>query len=251
MLMNLKLSRPLAVIDLETTSADVKTGRIVEYCMMRVFPSGASDRILARINPGVPIPPAATAIHRITDADVADCPRFRDVADSLYLFLEGCDLCGFNAISFDLPVLLTEFSRAGLRFGLAGRRVIDPMKLYHAREKRDLAAALKFYCGRDHDGAHGAEADVLATIAVLDGQVERYDDLPDEFDALHAAIVDPAAADISGCFRREGEELIFTFGKHAGKPLRQIAALKPDYLEWMLNQDFLDDTKDLVIAHLR
>ena len=178
MLKNIVLQRPLAVIDLETTGIDPKVDRIVEVSVLKLALRGDPDHRTRRVNPGVPIPPEATAVHGITDDDVVDCPTFRAVAPGLARYLDGCDLAGFNILKYDLRLLATEYIRAGVGFRVAGRKVIDACHIFHRREPRDLTAAYKFYCGLDHDGAHGAAADVLATLAVLDAQVSRYDVLP-------------------------------------------------------------------------
>ncbi len=160
MFKNLVLSRPLAFIDLETTGTDVQTDRIVEIGVLKVFPDGRKDARCRRINPGIPIPESATAIHGITDSDVAGEPTFEVVALRLLKFLDGCDLCGFNLKRFDLKLLIAEFNRIGCDFPRDGRSIIDPLEIYHDRERRDLSTAVQFYCGRDHEGAHCASADV-------------------------------------------------------------------------------------------
>ncbi len=246
MLKHLSLERPLAVIDLETTGTDPKTDRIVEISVLKIYPDGRREHKTRRLNPGMPIPPEAAAIHGITDADVAGEPRFRDVAAGLLAFLDGADLCGYNLKRFDLRLLYAEFARAGLALNLERRAIIDPFEIFQAFERRDLTAALRFYCGRDHDGAHGAAADVLATVEVLDAMVAHYEELPRSVAGLHQHFKDPNSVDSSGSFVRVGGELRFNFGKYRGQPLETVAATKPDYLEWMLAQDFFDDTKSLV-----
>lgn len=246
MLRNLTLSRPLAVIDLETTGIDPKADRIVEISILKLAPGQAPDHRTMLINPGVPIPAEATAVHGITDADVAGEPAFSEYAPSVVEFLEGCDLCGYNLRRFDLKLLMAELKRAGQSLALAGRAVVDPLAIYHEREKRDLAAALRFYCDRDHDGAHGAAADVLATVAVLDAQVLRYGDLPRTVADLHALYTDPVAVDFEGCFTRVDGAVVFAFGKYKGQTFDNILTTRRDYLSWMLGQDFYEDTKAVV-----
>ncbi len=246
MLTHLQLQRPLAVFDLETTGTDPATDRIVEYSVLRLAPGGRSDLRTQRVNPGRPIPPEASAVHGIYDRDVADLPRFEAVAGELLAFLDGCDYCGFNIKKFDLRVLSVELSRAGLSLPLQGRAIVDPLEIFHHFEKRDLSAAVRFYCGREHAGAHAAEADVLATLAVLDAQLAKYADLPRTTAGLHVHFRDPNSVDADGRFAKVGGELRFTFGKYRGQPLDEVARTKPDYLEWMLKQDFFDDAKALV-----
>jgi DNA polymerase-3 subunit epsilon len=251
MLKNIRLDRPLAVLDLETTGADPKLDRIIEFSVLRVLPGGGHDHRTWRVNPGIPIPPEATAIHGISDEDVADSPTFPAIAPSLVHFLDGCDLAGFNILHFDLRLLVAEFNRVGLVLPVAGRRVIDACRIYHQREPRDLTAALKFYCGLQHAGAHGAAADVLATTAILDAQVARYADLPRTIEGLHAACNDPNAIDMSGMFGRDEDGVVvFIRGKYKGRSLDDIAASKPDYLEWMQREDFYDDTKAIAAEAL-
>ncbi|QEH33968.1 hypothetical protein OJF2_25010 [Aquisphaera giovannonii] len=252
MLKNITLDRPLAVLDLETTGTDTKIDRIVEVSVLKILPGGECDHRTRRVNPGVPIPPEATAVHGITDDDVADCPTFRAIAPGLARFLDGCDLGGFNILKYDLRLLAAEYNRAGLDFPVAGRKVIDACHIFHKREPRDLTAAYRFYCGLEHEGAHGAAADVLATLAILDAQVARYDDLPTTIDGLHAHCSDPTALDMSGMFGKDEDGVIvFVKGKYKGRTLEQVAGDKPDYLDWMLKADFFDDTKAIASQALR
>jgi DNA polymerase III subunit epsilon len=246
MFKNLPLERPLAILDLETTGTDARVDRIVEVCVLLVRPNGQVEEWTRRLNPGIPIPPGATAVHGITDADVAHAPAFEEVAPELLALLDGCDLCGFNLKRFDLRVLYAEFARVDRTLPLDGRAVVDPLEIFHAYERRDLSAAVRFYCGRDHDGAHGAAADVRATAEVLDAMLTRYADLPRSVAGLHQLFKDSKAADSGGRFVRVEGEVRFAFGKHRGQPLATVARREPDYLKWMLTQDFFDDTKALV-----
>ena len=164
MLKNIRLERPLVVLDLETTGTKVQTDRIVEISLLKLLPDGTNEIKTRRLNPGIPIPAEATAIHGITDADVANENSFRQIARSLAAYLEGCDLCGYNIWNFDLKMLVNEFKRADVPFSVEGRHIIDPCRIFHKREPRDLTAALRFYCRMEHEGAHGAEADVLAAL---------------------------------------------------------------------------------------
>jgi DNA polymerase-3 subunit epsilon len=251
MIAKLAIDRPIAFLDLETTGTDVKNDRIVEISILKLKPGEAPDHRTRRVNPERPIPAEASAVHGISDADVAEKPPFREVAPGLRSFLNGCDLCGYNLFRFDLRLLLNEFARVGITFPIAGRRVIDPCRIFHLREPRGLSAALHYYCGRDHDGAHGAEADVLATVAVLEAQLDRYADLPRTVAELHDQLRDPSAVDLDGMFTRGVDgTVIFARGKYKGRPLGEIALTKPDYLEWMLREDFYDDTKAVVASAL-
>ena len=243
---HLALTRPLAVLDLEKTGTDPKTARVVEVSVLRLAPGAEPVHRTRRVNPGVPIPAEASDVHGIFDADVAAEPSFPRLAPGLLAFLEGCDLCGFNLKKFDLRVLHVEFQRAGLTFPLDGRAVLDPMEIFHAKEKRDLAAAVRFYLGREHDGAHAARADVLATAAVLDAMLGRYADLPRDVLGLHAHFKDPNAVDSDSFFTRVEGEVRFKKGKHRGLPLTAVAAEYPGYLRWMVDEDFGPDTKAVV-----
>lgn len=246
MLTNLDLTRPLAVLDLETTGTDPQKDRIVEISILRLAPGGRQDLRTQRVHPGMPIPAEASAVHGITDAHVARMPRWEAVAREMVAFLDGCDLCGFNIKRFDLRLLTVECTRAGLELPLQGRAIVDPLEIFHTFERRDLAAALRFYCGREHAGAHAAEADVLATIAVLDAQLGKYPELPRTAAGLYMHFRDANSVDADGRFTKVGNELRFTFGKYRGQPLHEVARTKPDYLEWILRQDFFDDAKTLV-----
>jgi DNA polymerase-3 subunit epsilon len=249
----LTLTRPLVVLDLETTGLDPATDRIVEIGCVKLASAGRDSQPGRevrswRVNPGRPIPPASAQVHGITDADVATCPTFDALAREVHGFLEGCDLSGFHVEAFDLPLLAHEFERAGIDFPGWAPHVVDTRSLFVLREPRGLAAALSFYCGRELVGAHGAVADAVAAADVLLAQIERYPDLPASVDALHAAChpVAADAVDAAGKVRWVGGEAVLGFGKHTGKPLRQLAADTPDYLRWMLAADFPADTKRII-----
>jgi DNA polymerase-3 subunit epsilon len=248
MLKNIRLERPLVVLDLETTGKRVQIDRIVEISTLKLLPDGTNQIKTRRLNPGIPIPPEATEVHGITDADVANETSFRQIARGLAAYLEGCDLCGYNIWSFDVKVLLAEFKRAEVPFSTEGRHIVDPCRIFFRREPRDLTGALRFYCGMGHEGAHKAEADVLAALLVLDGQAERYHDLPRTIPGLHASMEYPDMVDPDGKFvRREDGAIVFAFGKkHPGERLDEVARTDPDYLGWILKDDFSDEVKLVV-----
>lgn len=251
---NLRLERPVAFFDLETTGTDPFSDRIVEICVLRVLPEGSSEIRTRRVNPGRPIPAEATAVHGIRDEDVRDAPAFRQIARGLLDFLGESDLAGFNIQRFDVPLLDREFRDSGLDLGLPGRRVLDAMTIFHRREPRHLSAAVRFYLGREHEAAHSAEADVLATTAVLDAQLARYEDLPRSVQGLDAWCrggAGESAADVSGKFVWKNGEIVFAFGKLRGRSLREAAGAQRDYLEWFLRQDFPEDARRLVEGALR
>jgi DNA polymerase III subunit epsilon len=247
MLKNIVLDRTLVVLDLETTGKATHRDRIVEISLMKLNVDGTNEIKTRRLNPGIPIPPGATAVHKITDADVADKNTFRQIARGLVAYLEGCDLCGYNIWSYDLKLLQAEFKRVGMPFSTEGRRIIDVKRIFFKREPRNLAAALKYFCGREHDGAHGAEADVLATTIILDAQAERYEDMPRNIADLHAQMEYPDIVDPDGKFiRDEHGVVLFAFGPHSDLPLDEIARTDPGFLNWMLKKDFSEEVIGLV-----
>jgi DNA polymerase-3 subunit epsilon len=245
---SLQLTRSIVCFDLETTGVDPATDRIVEISVLRVEPDGTRTVRTRRVNPARPIPAGATAVHGIRDEDVAEEPEFRQIARGLLELIGDADLAGFNVARFDIPLLDREFRDCGLDLGLARRHVVDAMTIFHRMEPRDLAAATRFYLDRELADAHSAEADVAASFAVLEAQLERYAELPRgvaELDTWLRRVPDNAA-DRSGKFVRENDRVVFNFGKHKGKPLAGIAAEAPDYLKWILGTDFPDDAKQLV-----
>jgi DNA polymerase-3 subunit epsilon len=242
------IDRPLAIIDIEATGLNSRADRIVELCIIRLEPDGSRKVHTYRINPEMPIPADATQIHGISDADVKDCPTFDDLADELFKLVEDCDFGGYNMLGFDLPLLAEEFFRARRKFDTTERRVIDAQRIFHKREPRDLSAALQFFCGRRLEGAHGAEADAVATEEVIKGQFERYPDLPADIAALDAYCNprDPAWADARGRITWQDGELVINFGKKKGAVLKDLAATDPGYLKWILKSDFPRDTQEIV-----
>lgn len=249
----LALKRPLAFFDLETTGVDPLRDKIVEIAVVRLDPGGTREAKTRRINPERPIPPDATAIHGIRDEDVRDAPAFRQVARGLLDFLADADLAGFNVRRFDVPLLDREFRDCGLDLALSQRRVIDAMTIFHKKEPRDLSAAVRFFLGREHEGAHGAEADVVASLDVLEAELARYPDLPRTVDELDAWCnpLPAGAVDRGGKFVLREGEVVFAFGRQKGRALSEVARVQRDYLEWILKQDFPDDARALVERALR
>ena len=239
----------MAVFDLETTGIDPAKDKIIEIALVRVDPDGGRVAIARRVNPGRPIPAEATAVHGIRDEDVAQSPSFRQIAREILDALKDADLAGFNVRRFDVPLLDREFREAGLDLALASRRIVDVMTIYHKKEPRDLTAAVRYFLGRDHDGAHTASRDVAATLEVLESQLARYEDLPRSVDDLDSFCfpVPAGAVDRSGKFVLREGEVVFAFGRQRGKPLREVARVQRDYLEWILKQqDFPEDARSLV-----
>ena len=231
--MKLNLKRPIVFFDLETTGVDTAKDRIVEISMVKVMPDGEQIVKTRKLNPGMHIPAEATAIHGITDEDVRDCPTFAQVAKSLEQFIRGCDFGGFNSNRFDLPVLVEEFLRAGVDVDFKRRRFVDVQNIFHKKEQRTLVAAYKFYCDKDLEDAHSAEADTLATYEVLMAQLERYPDLENDIDKLAEFSTRGEAADYAGriLFNEKGEE-VFGFGKYKGRPVAEVFRAEPSYYAW-------------------
>ncbi|MBR2962328.1 MAG: 3'-5' exonuclease [Alistipes sp.] len=245
--MKLKLERPIIFFDLETTGVNVVRDRIVEISMLKVLPDGSEEVKTRRINPEMPIPPEASAIHHITDDDVKDCPTFRQIARSLKAFMEGCDFGGFNSNRFDLPLLVEEFFRVGVEVDFSQARFIDVQNIFHKREERTLVAAYRFYCDKDLTDAHAAEADTRATYEVLLGQLERYSDLANDVESLAEYSLRNKTADYAGRigFDEAGHE-IFMFGKYKGQRVEEVFRREPSYFEWMMNGDFTRHTKSVI-----
>jgi DNA polymerase III subunit epsilon len=248
----LPLDRPVVVFDTETTGVNPRMDRIVEIACVKIYPDGRREAWVRRLNPGVPIPPASSAIHGIRDGDVKDLPRFHDVARELADFLEGCDLAGYNISGFDLPALRVEFLRAGVAFEVAGRRLLDAQRIFFVREPRHLAAAARFYCQSEHNGAHGALADAEMTLRVLEGQFSRYPDMPRSVPELHELFCAGLDQDLDpeGRFRLIRGEPTVNFGRNRGRSLRDISREEPGFLRWILRGDFSEPVKDIARKYL-
>ena len=245
--MNLNLKRPIVFFDLETTGIDLSRDRIVEISLVKISPNGDQELKTRRINPEMPIPPEATAIHGITDDDVKDCPRFKEIAKSLAQYIEGCDLGGYNSNKFDIPMLVEEFLRADVDVDLKKRKFIDVQNIFHKMEQRTLIAAYKFYCGKDLENAHSAEADIMATYEVLQAQLDRYPELHNDVDFLAGFSERGKSADYAGriIYNDKGQE-VFAFGKHKGRVVEEVFREEPSYYAWMMNGDFPRYTKKVI-----
>ncbi len=243
--MQLNLKKPIVFFDLETTGVDITHDRIVEISIIKVLPSGEEQEKTRRINPGMPIPPEATAIHHISDEDVADCPMFKQIARSLANELTGCDLAGYNSNRFDIPMLDQEFQRAGVKFDFSKARFVDVQTIFHKKEQRTLVAAYRFYCGKELDGAHSANADTRATLEVLKSQLDRYDDLPNDIAELSKFSQMNRNVDFMGrlVFNDDDKEVI-NFGKYKGRLAEEVLRKDPSYYDWILKGDFAQNTKD-------
>ncbi|NND77123.1 MAG: 3'-5' exonuclease [Flavobacteriales bacterium] len=246
--MKINLERPLAFFDLETTGTNVATDRIVEISIIKVNPDQSKDKYTKRINPTIPIPAASSAIHGIYDKDVASAPTFEYLAQEVYDFIGDADLAGYNSNRFDIPLLIEEFFRVSERFDITKKRFVDVQTIFHKMEQRTLVAAYKFYCDKELVNAHSAEADVIATIDVLESQLDRYPELENSID--HLAEFSRGTGknvDFAGrIIMNENDEEIFNFGKHKGKTVESILTNEPSYYGWMMNADFPRYTKKVL-----
>ena len=245
--MKLKLKRPIVFFDLETTGVDTSKDRIVEISMIKVMPDGSKDVKTRRVNPEMPIPAEATAVHGITDEDVKNEPTFRQLAKSLAQFIQGCDFGGFNSNRFDLPLLVEEFLRVGVDVDLKRRKFVDVQTIFHKKEQRTLVAAYKFYCDKDLTDAHSAAADTMATYEVLCAQLDRYDDLENDIDFLAEFSEREKAVDYAGriVYNEQGVE-VFSFGKYRGQSVEEVFRREPSYYAWMMEGDFPLYTKKVI-----
>lgn len=246
--MKLNLKNPLVFFDLETTGINIVKDRIVEIALLKVYPDGKEEVKSRRINPEMPIPAQATAIHGITDDDVKDCPTFKQIAKSLAEMMEGCDIAGFNSSRFDVPLLAEEFLRAGVDFDMSKRKFVDVQIIFHKKEQRTLEAAYKFYCDKTLDNAHSAEADTVATYEVLKSQLDRYPDLTNDIETLskeYSSFNNNVDFDGRMVFDEKGVE-VFNFGKHKGKAVTEVFRNEPSYYSWMMEGDFPLNTKQIL-----
>ena len=264
--MQLHLTKPIIFFDLETTGVQVGHDHIVEICLHKVMPDGTTDTRVERVRPAdangntVHIPELTTAIHGISDADVADKPTFRELAPSLMDYIGDADLAGYNSNKFDVPLLVEEFLRAGIDFDLSCRHCVDVQNIFHQMEQRTLVAAYKFYCHKDLENAHSAAADTIATYEVLQAQLDRYlgVDYKDRSGRVSQPVVNDIAAlsdftankqwaDLVGHIGYDARQReIFNFGKYKGKAVEEIFEIEPSYYDWMMKSDFPLSTKKLI-----
>ncbi len=240
-MLNLLLTRPLIFFDLETTGTDFVADRIVQISVLKLFPDKSEEIRTRLVNPGRPIPHGATEVHGITEDDVQNQPTFREIAKGLFQFICGCDIAGYNSNNFDIPFLVEEFARCGIEFPEDGTKLIDVCTIFKRKEERTLTAAYKFYCNKDLENAHSAEADVRATFEVFRGQLERYEDLTSAtLEDLHKFCNRDGLVDYARkLMKNEAGETVFNFGKHKGEPVLS----RPDYVQWMIEGDFPEGTK--------
>ncbi len=246
--MKIKLTRPLVFFDLETTGLDLVNDRIVELSYYKLYPNESSESRTYRINPERPIPPESTLVHGIKDEDVKDCPTFKQVATEIVGVLKDSDLAGYNSNHFDIPMLAEELLRAGITdFDLRKHHRIDAFVIFQKNEPRNLTAAYQFYCGKDLEGAHSANADTRATAEVLMAQLERYPDLPNTIEGLEEYTTQRKSADYAGriLYNDKGEE-VFGFGKYKGQSVREVLQHDSGYYGWLMQSAFPQDTKNVI-----
>ena len=245
----MKLTKPICFFDLETTGTNTATDRIVEISILKKFPDGTSETKTRRINPEIPIPISASEIHGITNEQVKDEPTFKQVASGIMEYIEDCDIAGYNSNAYDVPLLYTEFQRAGVVWDYSATNFIDVFNIWRRKEERTLSDAYKIFCKKDLEEAHGAEADVLATVEIFVAQLDKYQDLPQEISELALFCnYDRPLIDITGKFDKDADgDLIFNFGKNKGRKLKQ----EKDYCRWMLGSNFPPDVIELIKETLK
>jgi len=245
--MNLSITKPIAFFDLETTGIQIATDRIVEISILKVYPNGNKESKTWLVNPEIEIPKEASDIHGITNEKVVMEPKFSELAPRVSKMIEGCDLAGFNSNRFDIPLLAEEMLRAKVNFDMEDRKAIDVQVIFHKKEQRTLSAGYKFYCGKDLDNAHSAEADTMATYEILEAQIERYDDLQTDVEFLSEFSSHKKRADFAGFIVLDEEQKeMFSFGKYRGRKVLDVLKENPGYYNWMQNADFPLYTKKVL-----
>ncbi len=249
--MKLNLRKPIAFFDLETTGISITNDRIVEIAILKVNPNGSKEMKVWVVNPTIPIPKEASEVHGFYDEDVADKPTFKEIANQVEEFFQHCDIGGFNSNKFDIPLLVEEFLRCDIDFKIPSRKFVDVQTIFHKMEKRNLSAAYKFYCGKDLENAHSAEADITATYEVLESQLDRYDELENDINFLSEFSSHNNNVDIAGriIYNHDNVE-VFNFGKYKGQPVEQVLKRDPGYYGWILKGDFSLHTKK-VLSEIR
>lgn len=233
------LKRPLVFFDLEATGVSPAQDRIIDIALVKHMPDQTEETFISLVDPDMPIPPEATAVHHITDVMVQGQPKFHQIAPRLLDFIGDADLGGFGVLRFDIPMLAAEFKRAGITWRGEGRSVVDALTIFHRREPRNLSSAYRLYCGKDLPDAHRAEPDARAASAVFWAQLEHYSDLPRDIIALsdYCSTRDPNQVDAEGKFVWRNGHAAFNFGKHRTLTLEEVAKKEPSYLEWLMRTD--------------
>lgn len=259
--MNIELDRDLCFFDLEATGLNVVRDRIIQIAIIK-YPKGGGEpeELSMLINPGIPISEEAMQVHGITPKDVANKPTFVQVAEKIRDFIGNADLAGYNSNRYDIPLLQEEFARAGIDFDTSRRRLIDVQRIFYKMEPRTLRAALKFYRNEEMENAHDAMADVRATIAVFEGQLEHYretdyvDDsgevtprpLNGDIRAIHDFCNDPRFLDATHKLRYDTNGVVvFNFGKYSGKPVAEVFRQDRNYYNWIMNKEFSAQVKQI------
>ncbi len=245
----LNLKKPIVFFDLETTGINIASDRIVEISILKVFPNGNKESKTWLVNPEMEIPKEAADIHGITNEKVVTEPTFNELAKQVSDMIKGCDLAGFNSNRFDIPLLAEEMLRANVDFDMKNRVAVDVQVIFHKKEQRTLGAGYKFYCDKELENAHSAEADTLATYEILLAQLEKYDDLENDIIALSEYSTHNKRADFAGfiMFDEEGDE-IFTFGKYKKQKVATILEKDQGYYGWIQKSDFPLYTKKVLTA---
>ncbi|MBO7203673.1 MAG: 3'-5' exonuclease [Bacteroidales bacterium] len=245
--MELNLKNPIVFFDIESTGLNVATDRIVEISIVKINPDGSEEIKTRRINPTIPISPEAQKVHGISDEDVKNEPTFAQIAKSLAKWMEGCDIAGYNSMKFDIPLLSEEFLRADVDFDFRKRKLVDVQNIFHKMEQRTLTAAYKFYCQKDLENAHSAEADTLATYEILKAQLDKYPDLQNDVKFLAEFSTKSKFVDYAGRIVYNEKDIpVFNFGKHKGRAVTDVLKAEPSYYSWMMNGDFTRDTKKVL-----
>jgi DNA polymerase-3 subunit epsilon len=240
----LDLKRPIAFIDLETTGVSLSSDRIVELAIIKLLPDNSRQVKRKLINPQMPIPQASSDIHGITDEMVKDAPTFKQVANEVKVFIDGCDLGGYNSNRFDIPILMEEFLRVGLDVDLSKRKMVDVQHIFYTMEPRTLSAAYKFFCNKELVDAHSAEADVSATIDVFMAQLDKYSNLGNSVESVLSVIGEDKIVDYARRFSFDDKGVeVFNFGKHKGRAVTDVLKAEPQYYDWMMRGDFPLHTK--------
>ncbi|WP_298881394.1 3'-5' exonuclease [uncultured Polaribacter sp.] len=245
--MNLDLKKPIVFFDLETTGVNIATDKIVEISILKVFPNGNKESKTWLVNPEIEIPQESIDVHGITNEKVVTEPTFKELAPKVNEMIGDADLAGFNSNRFDIPLLAEELMRAGIDFDMKNRKAIDVQVIFHKKEQRTLSAGYQFYCGKELEGAHGAEADTNATYEILLAQLDKYDDIKNTVDALSDYSTHGKRADFAGfILMNEDDQEIFSFGKYKGRTVEEVFKENPGYNNWMQNADFPLYTKKVL-----
>ncbi|MDP5105514.1 MAG: exonuclease domain-containing protein [Polaribacter sp.] len=245
--MNLNLTKPIVFFDLETTGINIATDKIVEISILKVFPNGNKESKTWLVNPEMEIPKESSEIHGITNEKVASEPTFKVLANKVNELIGDADLAGFNSNRFDIPLLAEELMRAGIDFDMKNRKAIDVQVIFHKKEQRTLSAGYQFYCGKELEGAHGAEADTNATYEILLAQVDKYGDIGNSVDTLSEYSTHGERADFAGFILMNDEKQeIFSFGKYKGRTVEEVFNENPGYHNWIQNADFPLYTKKVL-----